>query len=539
MTQPNQNNQPNQSSEPAFLRYFSNVRVLWHAPVIKQIIFLLGIAAGVALGILIYNSIQEPIYRPLDYQVTQQNVATIMDVLDKSGVKYRINEQDGLIYVSSSDVSLAKLKLAAAGVPKDDSFNFAYLNDQSSIGSSQFLENARFVRALEADLAKTINALEGVSGAKVHIAIPQNNVFADENKRPTASVVVNMGSGIASDKEKIRAIVQIVASSVPGLDPKDVAITDQYGHYLSGVLDKDSIFNSDALNYQNNIQTYYEKRIESMIAPIIGDNKVNVRVHANIDFTQQEEAHEDYDPKQQVIRSEQDIKEQNSTSGASGPPGALSNSPPEGNSPSSSSAQSAGSDERTESVKNYEIGKSVSYKKMNQPKILSLSVAVIIDNESSLDPTTKKMVTKPISQDKLSKINDIVKATIGYDDKRGDKVTVINSSFNIPQDTQATTSLPIWDMPWFWDMVKRLIGIVFGLWLIFVLYKRLFSFMRHVVQPPTIQRTRIGHEEKTLDDEIREELHEAKQVKIDKLKEMATSDPDRVALILKNWVGKP
>lgn len=539
--------QANQNAPRVPNKYLMNIKDVLHTPVVKQAIFVIGITLGVTLGFVLYHSIQEPIYRPLDYQINQQNMVTIVDTLDKAGVQYKINDKDGIIYVASKDLQLAKLKLASAGVPKDDSFSFSYLNDQNGIGGSQFLENARYIRALESDLARTINAIEGINGARVHIAIPQNNVFADENKRPTASVVVNMAPGLATDKDKIRAIVQIIASSVPGLDPKYVAITDQYGHYLSGMLDQDSIYNSETMSYQNNIQNYYEKRIESMISPILGDNKVNVRVHANIDFTQQEEAQEQYDPNQKVVRSEQDVKEQTSGSGgASGPPGALSNTPPDasgaggGGAAASSSQPGAGSsDGKTESIKNYEIGKTVKYKKMNQPKIISLSVAVVVDNDSILDAKTQTSVTKPLTQDKINKITDLVKATIGYDEKRGDKVTVVNSTFNLVQPGPENAIIPVWSMPWFWDFIKKTLGILLGFSLLFLLYKRMMSYLKTTHQPTVHKQPLLSHDDKPNPNEVTAEMHELKKEQINRLKDMAANEPDRVALILKSWVGKP
>lgn len=565
MTQQNQNtpNTPNVSTIQQ--KYLMNIKDILYTPVVKQIIFLVGTALGVALGFVLFNSIQEPIYRPLDYQINSQNMNSIVDTLDKAGIQYKIHEQDGMIYVASNDLQLAKLKLSGAGIAKDDSFNFSYLNDQSGIGGSQFLENARYIRALESDLARTINAIEGISGARVHIAIPQNNIFADENKRPTASVVVNMAPGLSSDKEKIRAIVQVIASSVPGLDPKFVAITDQYGHYLSSMLDQDSIYNSEAMSYQNNIQNYYEKRIESIISPILGDNKVNVRVHANIDFTQQEEAQEQYDPNQRVIRSEQDVKEQSTVGGgASGAPGALSNTPPDnsnsngaqgggggggagaGNGGQGGNQQGAqgGGEGKTESIKNYEIGKTVKYKKMMQPKITGLSVAVIVDNEVVVDPKTKKSVIKPLSQDKINKITDLVKATIGFDQARGDKVTVVNSAFTAPTEAVINASIPVWSMPWFWDLIKKLIGIALGFALLFMIYKKMMSYLKtthHPVVHNTNNNAKSGflvYEDKANTSEAMAELHEIKQEQINKLKDMAAHEPDRVALILKSWVGK-
>lgn len=522
---------------PTYSKYLASLKAVLHIPAVKQLVFLLGIAGAVATGIVLFTSIKDPLYRPLDYKITQQNMSSIVDTLDKAGVNYKINDQDGVIYVAASDMQLARIKLSSAGIAKDDSFNFAYLNDQNGIGNSQFLENARYIRALESDLSRTISAIEGISSARVHIAIPQNNIFADENQRPTASIVVNMAPGLSSDKEKIRAIVQIVASSVPGLDPKDVAITDQYGHYLSGALDMNSIYNAEQLNYQNNIQNYYEKRVQSMISPIIGDNKVNVRVSANIDFTQNEEAQEKFDPEGKVIRSEQTSSEQNNTSTASGAPGALSNSPPESDSEKggAAAAKPAGTGSgRSQSIKNYEVGKSVIYKKSNYAKVASLSVAVVVDNDVVFDPATKKNVTKPLTPEKINKITDLVKATIGYDEKRGDRVTVINSSFNTKPVGEEGEQIHFWDEPWFWDVIKKTIGIILGFVFLFILYRRMSTYMKS--NAPKNQM--LGHDDKEFAGQVTPEMHELKNEQINRLKELASKDPNRVALIIKNWVEK-
>src|SRR5579885_174222 len=503
-------------------RYLGSLRAILTAPAIKQLVFLLGIAGGVTMGIFLYMSIQEPVYRPLDYQINQQNMASITDTLDKAGIQYKINDQDGILYVAAGDVQQARIKLSAAGIAKDDSISFSYLNDQNSIGNSQFMENARYIRALETDLAKTISGLEGISAARVHIAIPANNIFADENQRPTASIVVNMATGFSSDKDKIRAIVQIVASSVPGLDPKDVSITDQYGHYLSGLLDQDALYNADQLNYQNSIQGYYEKRIETMLVPLLGDNKINVRVYANIDFTQQEEAQEQYDPNQKVIRSEQSMTEQNGSSGASGPPGSLSNTPPQTDGEKNANTSSS-TDAKSQSIKNYEISKSVTYKKNANPKINSLSVAVVLDNEMVMDPVTHKMVAKPVSQEKINKITELVKATIGLNEKRGDKVTVVNSSFSSPTAEVIMAPTPFWNQPWFWDIVKKIIGISLGFGFLFILYKRLASYLKSTNQRQIDVKVQI--EEDEAEKAIHNEIHKLKEEKMNKLKELASNDP--------------
>ncbi len=515
------------------LKLLKNVKTAIQTPLAKQLIFMAGLAASVAVGIGVYNSFQEPIYRPLDYQVSSQNMSTIIDTLDKAGIHYKMGDTDGLIFVPAKDVQQAKLRLSAAGVAKDDSFNFQYLNDQGGIGSSQFMENARYLRALESDLSKTISGIEGISSAKVHIAIPENNIFADENRHPTASVVVMASPGFMLDKDKIRAIVQLVASSVPGLDPKDVAITDQYGHYLSGILNQDALYNAEQLTYQNNVQSFYEKRIQSLVVPLVGENKVSVRVFANIDFAQEEEANEKYDPKSKVIRSEQESKSSSSDGAASGPPGSLSNTPPESDADrKAGGAGASGGNSSSESTKNYEIDKTVTYKKSGAAKVSALSVAVVVDNETTYDPKTKKSTSKPIAQDKLNKITDLVKATIGYDEKRGDKVTVVNSNF-IPLPETQSSSMHVWDEPWFWDMLKRFIGIALGLSILFMLYRKMTKFAK---TDGGTELAPVGEDKNGY--YMTPEMQALKQEQINRLKELANREPNRVASVIKNWIGK-
>lgn len=518
----------------------------------KQVMFMVGLAFSVALGIVLYMSIQAPIYRPLDYQITSQNLSAIVDTLDKAGLRYRIDDRNNLLYVAADDYQSAKLKLSAAGVAKDDSFNYSYLNEQSNLISSQFVENARYLRALESDLAKTIDNIEGVSSARVHIAVPQNSVFADESGKTTASVMLSLAPGFSSDREKIRSIIQIVAASVPGLDPKDVAITDQYGHYLASI-DQEGIFSAQQLTYQNNVQNYYEKRIESMIAPILGENKVSVRVYADIDFTQNEEAHEQYDPEKKAIVSEESVDDSDeSASGASGAPGSLSNSPDEGGEKSGSSGGSSGGPGQShkQSIKNYDVGKSVTYKRSNSPNIKSLSVAVVVDNEQVYDPKTKQMVSKPMDQDKLNKIKQLVQASIGFEQNKGDKVTVVNSNF-APVNEFAPIKTHFWETPWFWEYTKKLIGILFGFFFLYLFYRQVVPKSHSEAKSRKVEKMlsgdalkknkeieeKIDKLENKLENDPTAQMQGLKQERITQLKQLAQAEPQRIALIIKNWIG--
>lgn len=506
---------------------------------VRQVAFLGSVAASVALGIYLYGQIRDPMYRPLDYHVTDKNAGVIADTLDKARISYKINDQDGVVMVGAKDYQVAKMRLASAGIAKDDNLTFSYLNDQNAIGESQFLENARYLRALEGDLAKTITAIDGISSARVHIAIPQSATFADENEKPTASVFVTMDAGVTQDKEKIRSIIRIVASSVPGLDPKEVAITDQYGHYLSDSMSQASIESAEQMGYQNDLQNDYEKKIKSLIAPLVGENKLSVRVHTDVDFTQQEEAKEQYDPSQRVERSEETTSEEVGSQSASGPAGALSNTPPEsasGGSGGSKSSSTNSTQGRTQSIKNYELGKTVVYRKSNVAKLNSISVAVAIDNETSVDPKTKKEMTKPLDKAKLDQITALVKAAIGFDEKRGDVVTVINTNFSPVVVLPPVEKPGFWMQAWFWSLLGKIGSLLFVAVMFIIVYRKSNEYFSNMKRSMIVS-DKVS-EKSSGEGGVTAEMQELKQEQINRLKEIASRDPNRVALVIKNWVGE-
>lgn len=398
---------------------------------------------------------------------------------------------------------------------------------KNKLGSSQFLENTRYLRALEEDLAKTIGSIQGITSAIVHIAKPQSNIFANENAKTTASIIINTTPGYDGDKEKVRAIIQLVAASVPELDPTNVAITDQYGHYLSNVTNTDYLRNQEQLTYQSNLENNYQKRIQSLIVPLLGQNKASINVNADIDFTMHEEAKEAYDPSQNAVRSEQTVKEENNSSTPGGVPGSLANQPPT-NTPTASSGQS-----RNESVKNYELGKSTSYVKMDAPKIKRVSVAVVVDNERVWDKKSQKMVSKPIDKEKLDKITELVKSSIGFNKARGDIVTVINSGFIQPKVEQSRGAA-LWNEPWFWDLVKKSTGIILGFVFLFIIYRKMSA--EFLPKKDTTKKLSLEATEKQ--NLISAEMMRLKNEQIEILKDLVQKDPNKVVGVIKKWVAK-
>lgn len=498
----------------------------------RRFFFLVGIAMSVAVGLTMYQWTQEPIYSPLDYQMNDQNSAAIIDALTKAEIPYKLNDSNGHILVPAKDMNMARMKLSAAGIQKDDGFSYAFLNDKNKLGSSQFLENARYLRALEADLAKTISAIQGVNSAKVHIAKPQNNIFADEHAKTTASVIISIRPGYESDKEKIRAIVQLIAASVPELDPNDVAITDQYGHYLSSIISPDSILNQEQLSYQNNIQNYYEKRIQALLLPFLGQNKASINVNATIDFTKLEEAKEEFNPDEKTLRSEQSVTESSNSNAGAGVPGSLSNQPPT-TTPAQGPAGAQAGQSRNESVKNYEVSKSMRYVHNAVPQIKSLSVAIVVDNEMVYDPKTKKNVSTPLSKDKINQITDLVKSSVGFNEKRGDQVTVINSSF-VENKVEEVEPLKMWQQPWFWDMAKKSAGILLGFIFLMVLYKKLVpELIGNKASADMVENPALG-----INQPLTPEMIKLKNKQLDILRELVAQDPNKVAGVIKKWVVK-
>lgn len=498
--------------------------------VARRLFFLAGIAISVVIGLGINQWIQEPIYRPLDFRANDKNMSAIIDTLDSANIKYKLNDSTGTISVPATDINMARIKLAAAGIQKEEGFTFSFLNDKNKLGTSQFLENARYLHALEADLSKSIGAIQGVSQAIVHIAKPQNNIFADENAKTTASVILNITPGYDGDKEKIRAIVQLVAASVPELDPQNVAITDQYGHYLSSTVNSDYSHNQEQLSYQHSLENNYERRIQSLLIPVLGENSARINVNADIDFTRQEEAKEAFDPAQKIIRSEQTIKDTSSSSGGSGVPGSLSNQPP---SNGQQQQPSQGGQSHNETVKNYEIGKSTSYVKVETPKVNRLSVAVVLDNDMVKDEKTGKLTSKPIAKEKMDKITELVKSSIGYSQSRGDIVTVVNSSF-IQPETIVEPKLKLWEEPWFWDLFKKMAGMITGFVFLFMIYRKISPELVRKKSKADLANPAAA----TRQNLISAEMIKLKNEQIEALRGMVSNDPNKVVGVIKKWVAK-
>src|SRR6201996_3624324 len=296
---------------------------------LKPILLLVGIAAAVAAGVTVVLWTRGPSYSLLFANIAAEDQSQIAQALDAAQIPYRIQPGSNNIEVAAERVSEARMKLAGQGLPESGG-GFALMDKDPGFGVSQFVENARYQHALETELARTIANLRPVEGARVHLAIPRQTAFVRDHHPASASVFVQVKPGRRLEQGQVQAIVNLVASSIPEMEANQVTVVDQQGHLLSSPEGHDEFaLREQQFDMVHRLEEDYTQRIEALLTPMIGAGRVRAQVVAQMDMSVSEEAHEQYKPDSQIVRSEQ-ISEQSSRdgSGAGGVPGALTNQPP-------------------------------------------------------------------------------------------------------------------------------------------------------------------------------------------------------------------
>ncbi|MBV8743218.1 MAG: flagellar M-ring protein FliF, partial [Sinobacteraceae bacterium] len=296
---------------------------------LKPLLLLIGIAMAVAAGVTVVLWSRGPTYSLLYANLGAEDQAQITQALDAAQIPYRMAPGSSTIEVPSERLNDARLKLAGQGLPQGGG-GFAMMDKDPGFGVSQFMENARYQHALEAELARTIAALRPVEGARVHLAVPRQTAFVRDRKGASASVFLQLKQGRRLEQEQIQAIVNLVASSIPDLDANQVTVVDQQGRLLSSPEGHDQFaIREQQYDMIHRLEDDYAQRIEALLAPLVGPGRVRAQVVAQMDMTSSEEAHEQYKPDSQIVRSEQTSEQiSKDGSGTQGVPGALTNQPP-------------------------------------------------------------------------------------------------------------------------------------------------------------------------------------------------------------------
>jgi len=553
-------------SEPRSGNYliqgFNNLNLL------RQAGLMVGLAASVAIGFAVVLWTQGDDYRPLYGSLEHLDSKEVTQILEANEIRFKVDENSGALLVGAKDVHKARLKLAEAGVPNNNnSVGFELLDKEQPLGTSQFMEGARYRRSLEGELARTIASVTSVKSARVHLAIPKASVFVRDNHVPSASVFVELFPGRGIDPNQVRGIANLVASSVPELKPENVTVVDQKGALLSvGVEDAKLTVASQHLDYTRKVENDMVLRVRRLLSPILGDDNFKTEVSADLDFSEIEQAQESFNPDLPALRSEQTSEEIKKGPAADGGiPGALTNQPPasaaapevakapDGKTQTTASEQS---NSRSQATRNFELDRTVSFTKHEKGKLKRISLAVVVNDKLVTDPATGQKAKMRWSDAELERLAALVRDAVGYSAARGDSVNVMNEAF-IDADGTETFAQPWWQTDWFKSIAKQGAGI-------FIILVLIVGLLRPVLKSLASSglQSRAEEEAKEMEalraagvdgfDSLSDETvtltggdslalpspEQSYEQQLNAVKALVAEDPGRVAQVIKRWINE-
>jgi flagellar M-ring protein FliF len=534
-------------------------------PTLRVFAVLVGIAASVALGVVVVLWTLEPNYSPLYGNLAHKDAVEIAQALQQAGIKYEIDQRNGIVMVPSSDLQDARMKLAGQGLPQTGSAGFELMQEDTGFSTSRLVESARYQRAIEGELARTIMTLTSVESARVHLANPKQSVFVRKRKFPSASVVLKLYSGRNLEKGQVEAITHLVASSVPELDVSKVTVVDHKGRLLSSKDDSREMgLTTSQFEYTRELESHYKQRIEDILSPMVGRENLRAEVTADVDFTYVEKTQEYFNPDTTALRSEQVNEQQSILSEAQGVPGALSNQPPA----AATAPQTAGGaaeagatpvNTTKRATRNYELDKTISHTRLPTSRLRRLSVAVVVNHRYR---TTEDGAVETIERtaEEITRISTLVKEAIGYDLQRGDSVQVVDEAFYVPAPPEPLPQTPMWEEAWFWDIVRPVSGALLFLLLSFGVLKPVMTRLVKQVAIREMPQGAMaaaggatgsleggvagGHGGAAMgalaDDDT--SLHlpgpQSYEKTLDQARNMIEEDPKRVAQVVRKWIAE-
>ncbi|ERS81150.1 flagellar M-ring protein FliF [Marinobacter sp. EVN1] len=528
---------------------------------LRQVGLMVGLAASVALGLAVVLWAQEPNYQPVVGDLSAYNPQDVTTILDSNGIDYKMDPRTGALLVPSEQVYNARLKLAAEGVTDQKTMGYELLDQERGLGTSQFMETISYRRGLEGELARTIAAMRGVRNARVHLAIPERSVFIRDAREPTASVFLEVFAGRRPEPEQIRAIVNLVAGSIPMMNRDQVTVVDQNGNLLTGDdVQAETDRMKDQYEYTSRVEERLTRRVASLIGPIVGEGRYRAEVTADLDFSAVERAEELYNPEQQAVRSERELSEQRVAGAQGGIPGALANQPPGAATVPEQANAAQGEDGapaappvnvRSESTRNYELDRTVSYTRQELGAVKRVTVALAVDDMKVVDPETGEVSYQPWPEAELQRLSMLVRDAVGYSASRGDSVTVMNTAF-APEEAVEFEAPGFWEQPWFWDFMKQVLA---GLVILILVLGLLRPTLKTLSGGGRRERGEGGEEGEyggladieggqalrdamsSQDDLLLPGATDSYDRQLNALKGLIAEDPARVAQVMRQWVN--
>ena len=410
------------------------------APQQKLMIGGIAIFTIILLGVLV-SILNEPNYAVIYSNLAEEDAAKVLEHLNSKKVLYKIEDNGRTIKVPTENLYESRLQLASKGIPNSGIIGYEIF-DKSTMGMSEFMQKLNYKRALEGELSRTITQQEGIIAARVHLVFPQKTIFKDEQKEPTASIVLKFNNPNAVSNESINAIVNLVSGSVEGLKRNRVTLVDTKGRLLSQQTEDSSFGVSTNKQYEikESIEKHLTGKAQSVLDNVLGYGNAIIQVNTELNFDQVDKTMELYDPENQVIVSEQIIKTENS-----------------GSNMVDSSAQSS-----QNTTTNYEISKTIERVITGTGNIKRLTVAVVINDRITevKNGEAVEKISEPRSEEELQKLEQIVRNAVGLDQQRGDEFSIVNIPFNneplgIGEFEEITESSPL-----LFDNMDKLINLI-------------------------------------------------------------------------------
>lgn len=507
----------------------------------NRIVLILAVAALFAVLAASWIWSRSPDYRILYSNVQDRDGGAIVAALGQMNIPYRFNEGGSAILIPAESVHDVRLKLAAQGLPKGGNIGFELMENQK-LGATQFQEQVTYQRALEGELARSIQSLAAVQSARVHLAVPKPTSFLREQAKASASVLVNLYPGKTLERGQIAGIVHLVAASVPELSPRNVSVVDQSGALLS-VPRGGSTPNLDPgqLAHTQQVEADYARHILDLLEPLVGRANVRAQVTAEFDFSTTESTAETYRPnkegEQAAIRSQQTSESGLQGAGAQGVPGAVSNQPASAQVPAApAAAGAAAGQQRKDQTLQYELDRTVRHTRQQVGAIKRLSAAVVVNHrkapESANGKSAKdgKVAQTPLSEEEMRQITALAKEAIGFSQQRGDTLNVLNAAFNV----EAAEPLPeaaLWEQPdnvaFAKEVGKQLLALALALYVVLGVLR---PMIRQLSAAPTEPEASAALPDLGQGPALQAERLQA-------ARQLARQDPKVVANVVKSWVA--
>ena len=436
----------------------SQVSRMYSQPAFQRSLPTFVALAVAVVGLGAYLWFQQPSRTTLYAGLPEAEKSRVLEALTNSGVSVTLDPVTGDVLVPTQNYHSSRMTLAAQGLPATAATGYEQL-DSIQMGSSRSVEAARLKQSQELELARSISEIDMVLSARVHLALPDKEVFVRQQAEPTASVFLQLARGRSLGRSKVEAITHLVSASIPNLSKENVSVVDQNGNLLSSSNGSDEARLSDAqLEHRIRLEDIYRNRVKSLLTPIVGAGNINAQINLDIDFTRSEVTEEVVDPKGNALRSEQNSSDKTMAAEAKGIPGAVANTPP---APANlnttrSAGGGAGGELRSQStseVKNYEVSRTVSSTVNPTNIIRKINAAVLVRERTIMDPETGLPTTQKMTEGELLQIEKLVADAVGIDKERGDSLTVSSAPF-MSELTDAVT-LQWYEKPYMRSIINQ------------------------------------------------------------------------------------